>query len=139
MTQSYFNEMMNGHLAVFAMWASFIFMRYVWANVHLGYWELRPALAVLALVISDVFIRVPFWVSRHYINVHLPSKPPSWEIEWWFYAIITFGVLWSCTAALCVIRVFAPDSQMRCIVTWSVISSIVLVEGWMLLGYYFGV
>lgn len=140
MSQSYFNEIINGHLTVFAAWAVFLFLRFVWLNVEKGYYSLRPALAVMALLVADVVIRLPFWVSRHYINIGWVQFD-RFDMPW-FYITVFSGVLLKCWAVLCVIRVFAPDidtgkRSMKHLTIWTVLTSVILVEGWIALSLYY--
>lgn len=139
MNQSYFNEIINGHLVVFSLWAVVLFLRFWWNNIERGYWFLRPVAAVMSMAMADVVIRIPFWVNRHYVNAGsggLLSSP-------WFYVTVSIGVIFKCWAVLCIIRVFAPDAEIakgpfRYLILWSVISSIVIVEGWLVIGLYYG-
>lgn len=92
-------EAVNGALFVVALWALFVFSRYIWNHRHEGYIFLRPAIAFACIFAGEAYLRVASWWIRREIN----HGSITAEIYPWWTISGTLGVM---VAAACCIRIF---------------------------------
>ena len=101
MDRSIILQILNGLLAVTALGGFFIFGRYMVRERHLGYANLRPAIAILGLFGGEIVLRLPIFLTRIQINTGHSVEAPT-------FAIILGGAIVE-VSFLCMIRVFAPE------------------------------
>jgi len=95
-------QALNGMLAPTALWAFFVFVRYLYRNQGLQYSELRPAIAIMSMCAAESVLRLPVFVLRIGQN----SGQDWMEYINQSYIVGGFGVF---VAFLCIIRVFSPE------------------------------
>lgn len=94
-------QVINGYIALTSFCAMFIFLHYLYVKRHLGYVELRPAIALLVVWVADVILRGNRFLHLTFVNADLPIVVP-WT------GLIIGGTLLE-IGFLCCIRVFAPE------------------------------
>lgn len=102
MNKSIVLQILNGYLAVTALCGAFIFLRYLVDQCHLGYKELRPAIAILCMWMGEIILRSPIWWQRTLANAGFNSAEPVLEL--------LIGGFVVEVAFLCMIRVFSPEA-----------------------------
>jgi hypothetical protein len=101
MSQSHLLEGVNANFLVFTLSASLIFAHYIWANWDEGYRYLRAALAIEAVFVGEVILRLNFWWARHQLNAGNGYDPSE------FLTIL--GSATTSWGILCLILVFSPE------------------------------
>lgn len=101
-TQSYFHEFLNGILFMLALWAVILFAAFLWVNRRDGYWESRPALALLGVFVGELIVRSTYWTARHLTNTDQSINDTA------FYIAAICGGCMVALGMVCCMRVFAP-------------------------------
>jgi hypothetical protein len=102
MNESVLLELSNAIFAWLALFASVIFLRYMYKNFGLGYRFLQASIALTPIWIGQVIIRGPLWYSRYLVNDGRVSDVPN------TYVIV--GSALCIIGFLCVIRVFSDET-----------------------------
>jgi uncharacterized membrane-anchored protein len=101
MDKSVVLQAINGYLAVTAIFGAVIFWRYIYYNRHIGYKELRPAIAILVMFLGEVVLRLPQFFARTIVNAGVHIDQPS-------ITLMLGGAVVE-VAFLCIVRVFSPE------------------------------
>lgn len=128
MSQSIAFQIINGYLAVIGLCCFVIFLRYLYENCHLGYRELRPAIAFLVVWAGNAILRGPIFYQRTRANMGLESVEPT-------YALFIGGSL-LIMGFLCCIRVFSPVKWGHWSWILSLLLSTIIVIGSVALVYW---
>jgi hypothetical protein len=94
-------QCVNGYIAVTSLIGAFIFMRYIVKNKELGYAELRPAMAFLALFVGGLTLWGSTFAFRVAMGMGFLQTLPLTGI--------LIGGIFIEIAFLCSIRVFSPN------------------------------